>query len=285
MHDRSISVIVISSYPIVSWQRIYDMCEMNQLTTSNLWSGTIVPILFTFVRDSGITVATALSNHRWVRDIQGGISTQAMAEYLKLWDMVADTQLAPGQADAAVWRCTKDGVFSVKSAYQLYFMANTSFACAKPIWKSKAPMKCKFFMWLVVHRRCLTADNLARRGWPHNNLCQLCLSEKEDCTHLFVHCRYTQQTWLQLRNWARADFLIPGGNFQSTEDWWLAARKSAPKELRRDFDTFSMLVHWRIWKERNARIFQQISSPVSRVFEMIIEDLHSWRAAGCVTTF
>jgi hypothetical protein len=31
------------------------------------------------------------------------------------------------------------GMFSVSSAYNLFFMANTRFACAKPIWKSRRP--------------------------------------------------------------------------------------------------------------------------------------------------
>lgn len=176
----------------------------------------------------------------------------------------------------------EDGIFSVKSAYQLFFLANTKFACAKPIWKSKAPMKCKFFMWLAVHRRCLTADNLARRGWPHNTICSLCLIANEDCTHLFVHCRFIQQVWFRLRCWENADFPIPANNFLSTEDRWLSARKRAPKNLRRDFDTFTILVHWILWKERNTRIFQQEHSSVDRVFELIIKDLQAWRAAGCV---
>jgi hypothetical protein len=29
--------------------------------------------------------------------------------------------------------------------YGLFFLANTTFACAKHIWKSKEPMKCMFF--------------------------------------------------------------------------------------------------------------------------------------------
>jgi hypothetical protein len=61
------------------------------------------------------------------------------------------------------------------------------------------------------------------------------------------------------------------------------ARKRAPKNLRRDFDTVAILVHWRIWKERNARIFQQESNAVDRLFELIMEDIRSWRAAGCIT--
>jgi hypothetical protein len=163
-------------------------------------------------------------------------------------------------------------------------MPNYDFACVKPIWKSKAPMRCKFFMWLTVHRRCLTADNLARRGWPHSPVCSLCSATNEDCTHLFVHCRFTHQLWVRLRTWAKADFPVPSTGFLSTEDWWLQARKRAPKEPRKDFDTFAILVHWRLWKERNARVFRKEFSTISRVFEQIVEDLRSWRAAGCVAS-
>jgi hypothetical protein len=45
----------------------------------------IVPVLFSFVRDSGISVAAALDHRRWVRDIRGGLSSQAFAQYLRLW--------------------------------------------------------------------------------------------------------------------------------------------------------------------------------------------------------
>jgi hypothetical protein len=62
----------------------------------------------------------------------------------------------------------------------------------------------------------------------------------------------------------------------------LAARQKAPKNLRSDFDTVAILAHWRLWKERNARIFQQEENSVDRVFELIIEDIHVWRAAGCI---
>jgi hypothetical protein len=59
----------------------------------------------------------------------------------------------------------------------------------------------------------------------------------------------------------------------------------APKPLRRDFDTVAILVHWRLWKERNAHIFQQNFYSIQRVFELIIEDIHAWRAAGCIANF
>jgi hypothetical protein len=100
-----------------------------------------VPILFSFVRDSGITVDEALRNMTWTRDITRGISMPAMAQYLQLWHLISNTTLTDGQPDELTWCRAADGAFSVKSAYEMFFNANSRFACAKPIWKSKAPMK------------------------------------------------------------------------------------------------------------------------------------------------
>lgn len=136
---------------------------------------------------------------------------------------------------------------------------------------------------LVVHRRYLTADNLERRGWPSNGSCPLCLLMPEDCTHFFVHCRFTYQVWLIFRNWTGADFLIPDDLFGSTEEWWLAARRAVPKAVWRNFDTIVILVHWRIWKERNSRIFEKVASSADRVLDLLREDIAVWRAAGCVS--
>jgi hypothetical protein len=78
---------------------------------------------------------------------------------------------------------------------------------------------------------------------------------------------------------------VKGRDGCNTEDWWTEARKRAPKCLRRDFDTTTILIHWRIWKERNARIFQHEACRVDRVFELIMEDILSWKAAGCIIAF
>lgn len=164
----------------------------------------------------------------------------------------------------------------------MFFMANVRFACNKPIWKSKAPPRCKFFMWLVGHQRCLTADNLQRRGWPSNTTCPLCLAESENCTHLFVHCRFTQHLWRLFKLSTREHFITLDQNFNNTEDWWLKATSEVPKQACRNFDTVTILLHWRIWKELNARIFDQIASSADRVLDQVKEDLQVWRAAGCI---
>lgn len=242
----------------------------------------MAPQLFSFVKDRGRTVKDALDNQAWTRDIAGGLSLPAIAQYLKVCDLAHATMLDAGVWDAPRWILTADQQFSVQSAYHLFFLGNIRFACFKPIWMSKAPPRCKFFMWLAMHRRCLTADNLERRNWPSNRSCPLCLSEPEDCTHLFVHCRFTRELWMRFKSWTGVDFLIPDDSFLSTEDWWLQARAAIPKPVRRNFDTVIILLHWRVWKERNARIFYQIASSPIRVLDMIKEDVAIWRTAGCI---
>jgi hypothetical protein len=77
-------------------------------------------------------------------------------------------------------------------------------------------------------------------------------------------------------------FPVPGPNFTSTEDWWLLVRKQVPKIRRRDFDTVVILVHWRIWKERNSRIFDGVQHSAQEVFEGIRDEIAMWRYAGLV---
>jgi hypothetical protein len=101
------------------------------------------PLLASFVKDSGLTVSQALHNNTWIKDIRGGVSRAALAQYLHLWDELLQVQLSDDAADALVWCHSSDGNFSTSSAYNLFFVANKCFPCAGPIWRSKAPARCK----------------------------------------------------------------------------------------------------------------------------------------------
>jgi hypothetical protein len=98
----------------------------------------------------------------------------------------------------------------------------------------------------------------------------------------FVHCPFTTDVWRDIRRWTGANFQVPSNSFSSTEDWWLRTRKQVPKTHRRNFDTIAILVHWKIWKERNSRVFENLTHSVDVVFEGIRDDIFMWRAAGKV---
>ena len=52
------------------------------------------------------------------------------------------------------------------------------------------------------------------------------------------------------------------------------------KERRRGLDTLVMLILWTLWKERNARLFNNHSSSVHEFQERIKVDIKLWVDAG-----
>jgi hypothetical protein len=79
--------------------------------------------------------------------------------------------------------------YSSKSTYEATFhVGSVLFDSWERVWKTWAPPKCSFFMWMVSHNRCRTADRLARRNLPHHDLCLICDYEEETINNLLVHC-------------------------------------------------------------------------------------------------
>jgi hypothetical protein len=106
------------------------------------------------------TVAEALTNVEWPRDIQGGLSWTGIREFLQLWDCLMGINLTD-QEDRHTWRLDASGCYSSKSAYKAFFCGDVTF---EPWHQTWAPGKCKMFLWLPIRNRCWTADRLAKRG-------------------------------------------------------------------------------------------------------------------------
>jgi hypothetical protein len=92
-----------------------------------------------------------------------------LTKYLRLWDLLSEVVLQREQVFIWIaihyhpyWQLTASGSYSAKSAYEGVFIGAIHFRPWEKIWKSWAPNKCKFFMWLVAHNRCWTADRRAK---------------------------------------------------------------------------------------------------------------------------
>jgi hypothetical protein len=79
--------------------------------------------------------------------------------------------LQPEVEDKHIFSIAADGKYSAKSAYEGLFAGSTSFSHYHLVWKTWAPPKCRFFLWLVANKRCWTADRLAKRGLDHPARC------------------------------------------------------------------------------------------------------------------
>ncbi|XP_012704012.1 uncharacterized protein LOC105915054 [Setaria italica] len=150
----------------------------------------LVPHLFGTVskRAKKRTVYEALTEMRWIADIRGALTVAVLSEYLGLWDLLSEVVLQPEVEDLHIWCFSALGRYSAKSAYEALFIGATQFRPYERIWKSWAPGKCKFLMWLVAHNRCWMADGLAKRNLPHPERCSLCDQEEDTINHLLVSC-------------------------------------------------------------------------------------------------
>ena len=183
----------------------------------------IAPLVFALVpkrRSSRRTVLEALTEEKWIEDIQGEIGTTALFQYLDLWDILNGVELNEKIPDKHIWRLSTSGQYTAKSAYDALFQGAIFFEPYERIWKSWAPAKCKFFMWLVTHNRCWTADRLAKRGLPHPDQCLLCDQEEEDIQHLLVGCVFSRDFWFSLLSRFGFAALAPQPSDQSFDNWW-----------------------------------------------------------------
>ncbi|PUZ57515.1 hypothetical protein GQ55_5G438400 [Panicum hallii var. hallii] len=230
--------------------------------------GQIAPNLVTMISKRTArqrTVAQAPSGHRWVRDISGGLSIPVLMEYIRLWGLLADFQLGTGRTGFIS--------MALDCGWQLHGKGATR------IWKSWAPPKVKFFTWLATKGKIWTADRRRRHGLDAHDTCWLCDQEPETCDHILVNCSYAKQLW-----WDALITLDCTCSFASQQltlqDWWSHGRRLQAKERRKGFDTLFMLIIWLLWKERNARLFDQRSSSADQLLQLIKLEIRIWVEAG-----
>ena len=135
-------------------------------------------------------------------------------------------------------------------------------------------------MWFVTHKRCWTADRLAKRGLPHPVKCLLCDQEEEDIHHLLVGCVFSRCFWFSLLSHLGFAALAPLPSDQSFDNWWRKFDGAATRDLRRGLNCFVILGAWSIWRHRNDCVFNGVTPNVSLALALTREEAHWWSLAG-----
>nr|TKW23402.1 hypothetical protein SEVIR_4G289700v2 [Setaria viridis] len=76
-------------------------------------------------------------------------------------------------------------------------------------------------------------------------------------------CSFSMQVWHSVSVMLNLHNAVPAREVQLL-DWWLDQRKSIRVAKRKGLDSAFMLVSWKLWKERNDRVFVR-SSPKNAV--------------------
>lgn len=131
-----------------------------------------------------------------------------------------------------------DGNFSVDSGVQHVLPGQNEMVLGQDGLRDKSTIQDQVIHVAYLKGRCLTADNLQKRGWPHHQHCHLCSLASEDCTHLFAACNFTNAVWDMLRNWLNIGFQLPRDQALDLGEWWLQSRVCCRAAHRKSFDSF-----------------------------------------------
>jgi hypothetical protein len=194
------------------------------------------------------TVQEALTNHTWISDIQGALTV----DFLLLWDLLSNLSCS-----LKLKIDTYGDLLHMVNIplYQLmrdYFRIYSFRAMGKDL-EDLAPPKCPFFLWLVAHNRCWTADRLARRGLPHPERCPLCNQAAQTIDHLLILCVFTREFWFR--------FLSQVGLQSPTDlsffDWWdrVSRATSDSDIILQGINSLIILGAWTVWTHRNRCVF------------------------------
>jgi hypothetical protein len=171
--------------------------------------------------------------------------------------------LHPDIEDRHIFSIAPDGNYSAKTAYAGLFQGSCSFDHHKRIWKSRMPLKCHFFLWLVAHNKCWTADRLEKRGMNHTVRCPLCDQESESIGHLLVSCVFSRVFWYNLLRKFGLHSLSPQQVETSFFGWWEKSSAHVLSMRKKGLDSLIALGARMIWNHRNKVVFDGRTPSIS----------------------
>jgi hypothetical protein len=216
-----------------------------------------------------------IRDNLWINDISGSISVGALAYFMRLWDMVAQVDLCLDKEDKHIFQLAANGCISLS-----LFLGSMDFESYERIWKTWAPPKYRFFLWLVAHKKCWTTNRLEKRGLDHPERCPLCDHEREIIDHLLVTCVFSRECWFLLLRQFRLQVLAPQLSNTNFMEWWHEANETIHGPFIDGLNSLIMLGAWDLWNHRNRCIFNGLSPNITTVLIQVGDERRLWESAG-----
>jgi hypothetical protein len=172
---------------------------------------------------------------------------------LSAWHQEAGRRKIPRREGPNIlrWGDSTLGNFLVKEAYRIHNNHHNLEAdnIWRKIWSKAFWPKVSTFLWLIIHNRILTWDNLRKRGFIGPSMCVLCQSQEETKEHIFNGCRYSQAIWDQGAQIMCRSNQNRGNNRDTIENWDSITFNNPI--LNYIWLLLPGFILWKIWKERN----------------------------------
>ena len=222
------------------------------------------PDMFGLAQNQHKTVADMRSCQGWEIALRRQLNDWEITRLTDLYkELEAFTGLQEG-LDSIWWKRHNRGVYRVKDAYKILNHDNQQVDTWpwKHIWKTKIPYKVACFTWLLAKEAVLTQDNLIKRGISLCSRCFLCGENAETVNHLFLHCKITDQLWKIFISLRGISWSMPYRIKDVIYSWEEAGAEATSRDRWR---TVPACIWWTVWRERNARCFEDRSNPVQKI--------------------
>ncbi|XP_042944508.1 uncharacterized protein LOC122278379 [Carya illinoinensis] len=178
-------------------------------------------------------------------------------------EVAAEIQRIPlsssGLMDKLIWLGSKDGSFTVKSAYhlqkELYAQLKGQSSRGLPrqrdwtdLWKMQIPNANKSFLWRACLEALPTKLNLCRKRIVDSPICPICCLEEETTTHALWNCISAMDVWSQ----SHIFFQKSSFRVDSFKDLFECLREQGTQPLMELFSVISR----NIWLRRNKLVFE-----------------------------
>jgi hypothetical protein len=150
------------------------------------------PSLYNIVNHTNVTVANVFSSTPLNIGFRRTLLGNRWDRWVHLVTRLMGVQITD-QVDTFKWGLTTWDFFCVKSMYNYLINGHTIYL-KKYIWKIKAPLKIRIFLWFHHKEVILTNHNLCKRGWHGSSKCCFC-DQDETIQYLFFTCPFVKIIW------------------------------------------------------------------------------------------
>jgi hypothetical protein len=195
-----------------------------------------------------------------------------LEEVSRFFELLYSQQIRHGGEDKICWTPLKRKNFEVKSYYKMRINLEPVDGPWKSIWKSKAPSRVVFFVWTAALGKILTMDNLHKKNIIVTEWCCMCKKSGESIVHLLLHCEVAMEVWNMVCQLFGVMWVMPGSVTDCLGSW------RTQKDNRTVLQTWRMVplcVMWCIWRERNARNFEDRELGILELKKRVIQTLFS----------
>jgi hypothetical protein len=183
------------------------------------------------------------------------------------------------EEDHHVWRHEASGLFTSKSCYNVLFFGSAVFEPWERLWKTWAPPKCKFFLWLAI-RKSVGQLTGYRRGGCHTQMYAQCVIKPKRQFSTSLLRAFARQFWHTVLVALGLEHLTPAADEESFADWWGKVSLRVIKTRKKGLNSLIILGAWCLWLQRNRAVFHGESPSLPRIFRCFSDECVSWAIAG-----